>query len=307
MTAAVPHQAALEATSLSKRYGKRWALKDFSLRLPAGHIAALVGPNGAGKTTLMHLAVGLIAPTTGTVRLFGLSGRDNTTEFLSRVGFVAQDAPMYPRFRVRDMLSLGRHMNERWDDPMARSRIERLNIPPDQRVGHLSGGQRGQLSLVLAMAKRPEMLVLDEPVASLDPLARREFLQILMEEVAEHQTTVLLSSHLIEDLERVSDYLVLLARGAVQVAGEVADLLESHRLLIGPRRDEPRIPGAVVVRHSDSDRQTTLLIRTRRPVHDPAWQVRAVGLQDLVLAYMAQPSARALPGPELPVAAGGLR
>jgi ABC-2 type transport system ATP-binding protein len=292
--------AALEATGLGKRYGRTWALRDCSLALPQGRIAALVGPNGAGKTTLLHLAVGLLAPTAGAIRVLGgTPGRDPA--LLARVGFVAQDAPLYGDFSVAEHLTMGGRLNPRFDQAMARDRLGRLGIPLDRRVGTLSGGQRAQVALAMALAKRPQLLLLDEPVASLDPLARREFLQALMGSVAEQGLTVLLSSHLLADLERVCDYLIVLQASRVQVLGPVDDLLDRHKLLVGPRRDPDRIAGvAAVVRATHTGRQSTLLVRTDGPVRDPAMAVADVTLEDLVLAYLADPSAGTLPGPAAP-------
>jgi len=212
--------AAIETTALTKRYGSTWALRDCSLALPAERIAALVGPNGAGKTTLLHLAVGLLEPTAGSIRTLGASPRERA-DILARVGFVAQDAPLYAGFTVRDTLEFGRHLNPRWDDDLAIERMRRHDIDLRQRVGTLSGGQRAQVALTLAVAKRPELLVLDEPLASLDPLARREFMASLMEATAESDLTVLLSSHLVTDMERICDYLIVLSQSRVQVLGEV--------------------------------------------------------------------------------------
>jgi ABC-2 type transport system ATP-binding protein len=292
--------AALEATGLGKRYGRTWALRDCSLALPQGRIAALVGPNGAGKTTLLHLAVGLLAPTAGAIRVLGgTPGRDPA--LLARVGFVAQDAPLYGDLTVAEHLTMGGRLNPRFDQALARDRLGRLGIPLDRRVGTLSGGQRAQVALAMALAKRPQLLLLDEPVASLDPLARREFLQALMGSVAEQGLTVLLSSHLLADLERVCDYLLVLQASRVQVLGPVDDLLDRHKLLVGPRRDPDRIAGvAAVVRATHTGRQSTLLVRTDGPVRDPAMAVADVTLEDLVLAYLADPSAGTLPGPAAP-------
>jgi ABC-2 type transport system ATP-binding protein len=285
---------ALETSGLGKRYGRTWALRDCSLTLPAGRVAGLVGPNGAGKTTLLHLAVGLLRPDAGSVRVLDGAPR----EMLPRVGFVAQDAPLYRDFHAADLITMGRKLNKRWDSDFARERLEHLRIPLDRKVGKLSGGQRAQVALALALAKQPDLLLLDEPVASLDPLARREFLQVLMGGVAEHGTTVLLSSHLVADLERVCDYLIVLNESRVQVLGGVDDLLGEHKVLIGPRRDTGRIAGvASVIRESHTDRQTTLLVRTDGPILDPAWTAHDLSLEDLVLAYLTEPSSATLPGP----------
>jgi ABC-2 type transport system ATP-binding protein len=220
--------AVLRSQGLSKQYGRRWALSDCTLAIPEGRVVGLVGPNGAGKTTLLHLATGLLAPTSGTIEVLGGVPAAGPGQ-LARVGFVAQDTPTYRSLSVADHLKLGARMNPHWDAALARERISRLGLDPAQRAGRLSGGQRAQLALTLAVAKRPELLILDEPVASLDPLARQEFLEMLMAATTEQELSVVLSSHLVSDLERVCDYLIVLTGSRVQVAGDVGELLASHR------------------------------------------------------------------------------
>ena len=282
----------LETDQLGKRYGSRWALQDCSLHLPQGRVAALVGPNGAGKSTLLHMAVGLLRPDAGAVRVFGRTPYDNT-DALAEIGFVAQDTPLYRDFSAAELITLGGKLNRRWDPALARTRLADLGIPPKKPVGKLSGGQRAQVALALAMAKRPRLLLLDEPVASIDPLARREFLQALMGSVAESGTSVLLSSHLLADLERVCDYLIVLHASRVQLVGTVDDLVAAHRQLVGPRHGGEPIPGvAAVIRASHTDRQSTLLVRTDGPVTDPAWTGHDVTLEDLILAYLAEGDAQ---------------
>ncbi len=278
--------AVVRARGLGKRYRSRWALRDCTLEVPAGCVTGLVGPNGAGKTTLLGLTVGLLTPTEGTIETCG--GRPgHDADQRARVGFVAQDTPTYASLTVAEHLRLGAHLNPRWDDASARRRVERLGLDPGQRAGRLSGGQRAQLALTLGLAKRPELLVLDEPVASLDPLARREFLQVLMEAVAEQELSVLLSSHLVSDLERVCDHLVVLAASRLRLAGDVDDLLASHVRLVGPRRDPASLPGDQVVVHAThTDRQSTFVVRTASPVLDPAWTVSRLTLEDVLLAYL---------------------
>jgi ABC-2 type transport system ATP-binding protein len=279
---------ALAASGLGKRYGRRWGLSGCTFEVPAGRVAGLVGPNGAGKTTLLHLAVGLIDPSAGSITVLGEQGAATPGQ-LARIGFVAQETPLYPSLSVADHMHLGAALNPGWDAALAQERIARLGLDRSQRASALSGGQRAQLALTLAIAKRPELLVLDEPVAGLDPLARREFLQGLMEFTAEHTVSVVLSSHLIADLERVCDYLILVADGRVQLCGEVDELLAIHRRLSGPRRDRVRRPASQqVIEETHTDRQSTLLVRTEEPIMDPACTVQEVSLEDIVLAYMAR-------------------
>ena len=291
----------LQARGLGKSYRRRAALSDCTLDLPAGRVVGLVGPNGAGKSTLLNLAVGLLTPTTGTIEVLG--GRPGAGPAqLAKVGFVAQDTPTYARLSVDDHLRLGAHLNPSWDDGLARDRIRRIGLDLGHRAGNLSGGQRAQLALTLGVAKRPELLLLDEPVASLDPLARREFLQDLMESVAEHELSVVLSSHLVSDVERVCDHLIVLVGSRVQLAGDLDTLLATHHRLTGARRDPATLPADQhVISASHTDRQSTLLVRTEAPIHDPGWTVTPLTLEDLVLAYMGQATVEREPRPALEV------
>ncbi|MEV0349242.1 ABC transporter ATP-binding protein [Nonomuraea sp. NPDC050680] len=276
----------LQAQALGKKYGRRWALRECTIDIPAGHIVGLVGPNGAGKSTLLKLASGQLEPSAGGVAVLG--GRPGSTPAqLAKVGFVAQETPVYANLTVAEHLSLGARLNPRWDATMARERIARLGLVPAHRAGRLSGGQRAQLALTLGLAKRPDLLILDEPAAALDPLARHEFMQGLMEAAVEHQLSVVLSSHLVSDLERVCDFLIVLVDSRVQIAGESGQLLATHHRLTGPRHDPDRLPGGrhvVSARHADG--KSTFVVHAEAPIDDPAWTVSRLSLEDLVLAYM---------------------
>jgi ABC-2 type transport system ATP-binding protein len=279
---------ALAASGLGKRYRRRWALSECTLTIPAGRVVGLVGPNGAGKTTLLHLAVGLLAPTSGTISVFGTRPAAGPHQ-LRRVGFVAQDAPVYRSLPVAAHLRMAAALNPGWDRDLASRRITGLGLDPRMRAGRLSGGQRAQLALTLAIAKRPDLLILDEPVAGLDPLARAEFLVSVHELAVERATTVVLSSHLVADLERICDYLILLVASRVRLAGEIDALLASHHRLSGPRADPARpIPHAEVIAAAHSGARTTLLVRADDPVPEPGWTRDPVRLDDLVVAYMSQ-------------------
>ncbi|MFI6317024.1 ABC transporter ATP-binding protein [Nonomuraea sp. NPDC050556] len=282
----------LQAQGLSRKYGRRWALRDCTVDIPSGHVVGLVGPNGAGKTTLLKLAGGQLLPTSGSISVLGGHPADGR-EQLAKVGFVAQDAPVYAGLSVADHLRLGAKLNPGWDAGLAADRIERIGLDPAHRAGKLSGGQRAQLALTLGLAKRPQLLILDEPVASLDPLARREFMQGLMEATVEHEFSVLLSSHLVSDLERTCDYVIVLVDSRVRVDGPVDALLATHHRLTGPRTDPDRLPAGwrlVSARHTE--RQSTLVVRTDAPVDEPGWEVSRLGLEDLVLAYMDRSAER---------------
>lgn len=280
---------ALRTTDLTKRYRRSWALRDCTLDLPPGSVTALVGPNGAGKTTLLRLSVGLLTPTSGSVEVFGESPTTNSVRALSRIGFLAQDHPLYRHFTVGDLLRFGRASNVRFDHDLAVKRLTHLGVPLDRRAGTLSGGQQSQVALALALAKRPDLLVLDEPLASLDPLARHEFQQTLMGAVADGGLTVLFSSHAVHELELVCDHLVVLNHGRVAVAGEIEALRAEHRVLVGPRVDADARGSASVIQATHSDRHTTLLVRDMEAPILPGWQASPVGLEELILAYLRRP------------------
>jgi ABC-2 type transport system ATP-binding protein len=281
----------VETSGLGKQYGPLWALQDCSLQVPPGRVTALLGPNGAGKTTLLRLLVGLASPTAGTARVLGRAP-DGSEEFLADIGYLAQDVPLYRRLSADDHIRLGAHLNKRWDGAGALDRLSRLRVPTDRPVATLSGGQRAQVALGLALAKQPGLLLLDEPVAALDPLARREFLSALSEAVTDGDVSVILSSHLVHDLERVCDHVILLSASHVQLCADIDDVLASHRMLLGPRRPLDAVePGLTVISATQTQRQTRLLVRTDGPVLDPLWEQAEVGLEDVILAYMGNQSA----------------
>ena len=287
----------VEASGLGKRYGSTWALSDCSLAIPAGQVAALVGPNGAGKSTLLNLAVGLAAPSAGTVTV--LDGMPaGSPEALDGVAFVAQDTPLYRNFSVADMLHLTRNLNRYFDLAYARDRLAELGIPLNRKAGKLSGGQQAQLALTLALARRPRLLVLDEPVAMLDPIARHDFMATVLTAMADDGVSVLLSSHVLAELERVADYLILLAQGRVQVAGEVDELLASHRMLTGPAAEAGQHAGRKVVHLRRGEVQAHLLVRaTAEDPVPPGWEAHPVGLEELALAYLRESGTGSAQGP----------
>jgi ABC-2 type transport system ATP-binding protein len=291
--------AAIRTSGLGKRYGSRWALHDCALEIPAGSVTALVGPNGAGKTTLLHMVIGLAEPTTGSVEVFGRSPRGDAAEVLPLLGFVAQDHPLHRNLTVAETLAYGRKLNPTWNRQVAEARIERLGLATRQKVGQLSGGQQAQVALTLALAKQPRLLLLDEPVASLDPLARREFMNAVMEAVVDDGITVVLSSHIVAELERVCDHLITLAQGATQLVGPIPEIVGSHRLLTGPRSDAASVARVHdVIRASHTERQTTLLVRANGHVYDSCWEQHEVDLEEIVLAYLGyQPGAGASVAP----------
>jgi len=276
---------ALDARSLGKRFRRDWGLHDCTLTIPQGAIVGLAGPNAAGKSTLLALAAGLLAPTEGSIEVLGCDPLREPS-VLAEIGFVPQGAPLYRSFTVGDATEFARRTNPRWDGEIVTSLLTRLDSRT--KVGALSAGERTQLALALVLGKRPRLLLLDEPFAGLDPLAGREFLQLLMDGVAETAPTVVIASHVMADIERVCDDIVLLADGRVRLEGHLESLLESHRILMGPRRPIGTIRGvSEIVRERHSGRQLTLLVVSDGPIVDPSWTVERVGLEELLLAYMA--------------------
>ena len=278
----------IETHDLSKRYRRVSALTECTIAVPEGRVSALVGPNGAGKTTLLRMLAGLASPTGGTVSVLGGAPRQDPA-FLAEIGFLAQEIPLYRRFTAEDHIRLGAHLNPRWDASLVRTRLAEFRIPLDQRVGTLSGGQRAQVALALTLAKRPRLLLLDEPVAALDPLARKNFLAALTSAVADSggRLTVVLSSHLVTDLERVCDHLILLAGSRVQLCGDIHTLLAEHKLLVGPRQDTGPIEREHhVVQMVTTANLSTLLVRLNGPVTHPAYRAEDVAFEELVLAYL---------------------
>ncbi len=289
----------IEASGLGKRYGRTWALSECTLAIPDGQVAALVGPNGAGKTTLLNLAVGLTDPTAGTVAVLG-GTRAGSLAALDGIAFVAQDAPLYKNLSAADMLHLTCNLNRHFDQGYAEARLGELGIPLKRKAGRLSGGQQAQLALTLALARRPRLLVLDEPMAMLDPLARHDFMARVMTAMAEDGVSVVLSSHVLAELERVAGYLILLSGGSVRIAGEVDDLLACHRVLAGPAAETDRFTEPLGVVHAwRREAQAHLLIRTNGSTDPvpPGWETHPVSLEELTLAYLREPGAAALPGP----------
>jgi len=287
----------IEASGLGKRYGRTWALCECTLAIPAGHVAALVGPNGAGKTTLLNLAVGLAEPSAGAVTVLG-GLPPGSPAALDGIAFVAQDTPVYKNLPAADMLHLTRNLNRRFDHRYARDRLAELGIPLNRKAGKLSGGQQAQLALTLALARRPRLLVLDEPVAMLDPVARHDFMATVLAAAADDGVSVVLSSHVLAELERVADYLILLSRGRVQMAGEVDGLLASHRVLTGPTAEAGQYADRPVVHVRRGAAQAHLLVRATADDPVPSgWEAHPVGLEELTLAYLREPGAGALPGP----------
>ena len=280
---------ALRADRLGRRYGRVWGLRDFTVEVPAGAIVGLIGPNGAGKTTLLEMIIGLLEPTEGEVSVFGTTSRAHPAARLARVGYLAQDHPLYRDFSVADTLHLGRAMNPSWDQGLAQARMDALGIPLKRKVKALSGGQQAQVALTMALAKRAPLLVLDEPVSSLDPVARLEFMQDLMATVADTGLTVIIASHVVSELERLCDWLIVLTGGQVRVAGPAGDLLAAHRLLTIPRATpDAELPGLLVHR-TDDDRHSAVLVRidpARPAAQRPGWQADAPGFEQLVLAYL---------------------
>jgi ABC-2 type transport system ATP-binding protein len=281
---------AIETIGLGKRYGAVWALQDCSLAVPKGRVSALFGPNGAGKTTLLRMLVGLSSPSAGSATILG-RGPQQSIEFLADIGYLAQDVPLYKRLSANEHLACGARLNREWDMDRAKARLDALRVPRDRPVSTLSGGQRAQVGLSLTLAKKPKVLFLDEPVAALDPLARREFLGTLSAAVAdaEGELSIVLSSHLVHDIEQVCDHLIILSSSRAQLCDDLDRVLETHRMLSGPRQSTARLERSFEVVHAThTASQTRMLVRMEGPLLDPGWEVEEVGVEEIVLAYMQQ-------------------
>src|SRR5580700_8197349 len=292
----------IETHALGKSYGSTRALQDCTLAIPDRHVVALVGPNGAGKTTLLNLTVGLVLPTTGEVTVLG-GRRAGSLDALDGIAFVAQDAPLYKNLSAADLLHETRNLNRRFDQAYAERRLGELSIPLRQKAGKMSGGQQAQLALTLALARRPQLLVLDEPMAMLDPIARHDFMASVMTAVADDGVSVVLSSHVLAELERVADYLVLMSGGRVQVAGEVDDLLAGHQVLTGPAAGSGDYVQRLDVVHAGrGEALVHLLVRNNwvTAAIPPGWESHPVSLEELTLAYMRGPESVPMPGPARP-------
>ncbi|MET9604989.1 ABC transporter ATP-binding protein [Streptomyces sp. NPDC006512] len=296
--AAADNRWAVEARGLGKRYRRGWALRNASFRIPAGRIAALVGPNGAGKSTLLGLATRLVEPTAGELSVFGRPVGSEDTR--TRWAYLGQDKPLFKRFTVARTLRMGQELNPAWDQEAAERIVRGGNVPMEARIGDLSGGQHTRVALALAFGKRPELLLLDEPMADLDPVARDEIGSLLLSEAAEHGTTVLLSSHLLSEIEDMCDHLLVLADGRVRMAGDTDELLPMHTLVTGVTDEGGALPAALaahtLIEARTSGRHFTALVRREAPI-GPEWQPAEPSLEEVLLAYLRSPQAPALLSP----------
>jgi ABC-2 type transport system ATP-binding protein len=277
----------LETVGLAKRFGRKWGLRDCTLLIPPGKVAALVGPNGAGKSTLLRMAAGLWRPTTGTIKVLGeVPGHENAA-LLQRVGYLDQERPLYRGFRVDEMFRFGEGTNPTWDMDAAHSYVDQLGISLRDRVDKLSGGQRAQVALTMSLAKQPELLILDEPAAALDPVAREDLLRLLMRQVAERGTTVVLSTHALGDVGSICDYLVILSHSKVVLADDLEFVVESHRFVSTPSSNTSALPdGVTVIDTRISSRDVTHLVRMTLPTIDETWQITEPTLDEIIMAYL---------------------
>jgi ABC-2 type transport system ATP-binding protein len=298
----------LEAVGLGKRYGRTWALQDCTLTIPKGRIAALVGPNGAGKSTLLRMAAGLSRPEVGTLRVLGESPVHDASAVVKRIGYLDQERPLYKSFRVMEMLRFGEKTNPSWNMEVAKDYVTQLDIPLEARVGNLSGGQQAQVALTLCLAKQPELLLLDEPASELDPVAREDLLRLLMQQVAESGSSVLLSTHALGDVGAICDYVVILSHSRVVLSDDIEYILETHRFISALHEgDLTPPPGATVIDEQRSARGSSLLVRVELPITDARWRVERPTLDDVVMAYLREgsPGARRRTGDKSSSRGGG--
>ena len=260
--------AVLETIGLGKRYGRRrWALRDLDLVVEEGSITALVGPNGSGKSTLLKAWVGFERPTIGRLRIHGVDPVRQRAAAIALTGYVPQAPSLYRELTVEDHLAFAVRHRPGFDRALAAGYLDDLSIPLDSRADELSGGQQAQVGLALALGTRAPVLLLDEPLASLDPLARREFLQVLVDAVRAAGSTALLSSHVITDIEQACDSLIVLGGGRALLAVSIAEAIAGHRVIAGERATSDRGRGHRVV--SGSNRRAAVAgPRVDRPARD---------------------------------------
>lgn len=293
----------IETESLTKRFRRRTALSECSLQVPRGRVAALVGPNGSGKTTLLRLLAGLSRPTEGRISVFGEEMSTSNAALRARVGYLDQDRPLYPWWRVREILEFGRRINPSWDPDFAEQHLAFLDIDLKSRVRDLSGGQRAQVALAVCFAKRPELVLLDEPAADLDPVARQDLLQNITELFADNEASVLMATHAIDDVSAICDYLIILSESRIVLSEDLDFVLESHRFLSRGLDDGVEVPsGATVLQERRSTREITYLVRLAMPLERDGWRIEQPSLNDIAIAYLREgrpkPSALATSGLE---------
>ncbi|MET8826486.1 ABC transporter ATP-binding protein [Streptomyces sp. NPDC004608] len=275
-------------------------MRDCEFTVPRGRITALVGRNGVGKSTLLHLAGGLLRPRAGEIRV--LDAVPGTTAARTRVALVTQDKPLYPRFTVADTLRLGARLNPLWDPAAAERLVAEGDIPLTARLGELSPGRRTRVALALALGKRPELLLLDEPMADLDPVVRGQIMAALMTEAAEHGTSIVLSSHVLPELEQTCDWVLLLQDGRAALCEDADALREAHVLVTGRADRAEDLADHIVVRRSTSGRQLTALIRRCGPLPG-GWHVERPRLEDVLMAHLRDDDPGPVPGTPAEVAA----
>jgi ABC-2 type transport system ATP-binding protein len=277
----------IETEALTKRFRRRTALEDCSIAVPRGRVAALVGPNGSGKTTLLRLLAGLSSPTEGRISVFGEEMSKSSDGLRARVGYLDQERPLYPWWRVREILEFGRKTNPTWDSGLAREHLAALRIDLNSRIRDLSGGQKAQVALALCFSKRPELVLLDEPAAALDPVARQDLLQNITELFADNEASVLMSTHAIDDVAAICDYVIILSDSRILLSEDLDYALESHRYLSRALDDGvPVPPGAIVLEERRSTREVTYLVRLAMPLERDGWRIERPTLNEIVIAYL---------------------
>ena len=280
-------EVVIETEALTKRFRRRTALNECSLSIPRGRVAALVGPNGSGKTTLLRLLAGLSQPTEGRISVFGEDLSTSNVALRARVGYLDQDRPLYPWWRVREILEFGRRINPSWDVDFAVRHLSLLDIDVESRVRELSGGQRAQVALAVCFAKRPELVLLDEPAAALDPVARQDLLQNITELFADNEGSVLMSTHAIDDVAAICDYVIILSKARIVLSEDLDFVLESHRYLSRGVDDGVPVPrGATVLEERRTTREVTYLVRLAMPLERDGWRIERPTLNEIVIAYL---------------------
>jgi ABC-2 type transport system ATP-binding protein len=289
--------AVLEAHGFGKRYRRRtWALRNVDLTVPEGSITALVGPNGSGKSTLIRGWIGFERATEGRLVTGGVDPQRDRKGAVERVGYVPQSPSLYRDLTIADHIALAGTLRDGFDGRMAAGYVERLSIPLRAKAGELSGGEQAQVGLALALATRARILLLDEPLASLDPLARREFLHLMVEAVRAAGATALLSSHVITDIEQACDRLIVLGKGHTLLDLTISEALAHHRIVEAPAADAARLAGPDAVIGSFPAPAGEPLSLVRVAVVAPVGAEllgRAATLEEVVIGHLAAGRSRA--------------
>jgi ABC-2 type transport system ATP-binding protein len=285
------HIDAIETRNLGRKFGKFEAVKDVSLRVPRGTVFGLLGVNGAGKSTIIKMIMGHLRPTAGEIRVLGRALGEDLIDIRRRVAYVSENRYLYEWMTVEESIGFTRAFHETWDDQKAADLLQRFSLPPEKKVRQLSRGNRARLCLLLALSFNPELIILDEPTSGLDPIVRRDFIENIVAEIAEEGKTVLFSSHIVEEVERVADYVGIINEGELLLVSTLDDIKSTYKRVRyatnGMRPEVAGVPGVLAVENGRHEQILTVstwgdeTLRTlgERGVKNP--EVLPISLEDI--------------------------